>query len=455
MKKYILGFVAITIAAITILNLSEDHTFHQNAAGNSKTEKALAVLKDNDCMSCHSRSAALPLYAAVPGVGQVIKKDIISGGRHLNLDHTIQQMEKGAPVSVAVLNKIEKAITEGSMPVIQYRMIHLGSAIDETEKATILDWVAEARAKDYGQNTASETFKNEPVRPISNFPAVNDEKVALGKALYHDTRLSADNTVSCASCHDLNRGGVDRLPVSVGIKGQKGPINAPTVFNAAYNLAQFWDGRAHDLQAQAAGPPLADKEMGNTSFDQIVEKLNADAEFKQQMEEIYPSGISQETITDAIATFEKTLITPNAPFDQYLKGNTAAISEQAIKGYQAFKKAGCATCHAGEALGGRSFEYVGLTGDYFTDRGNVNKVDHGYANFTKDEKDTHYFKVPTLRNVAQTAPYFHDASAKTLKEAIEMMNTYQSKGALNAEEIDQVEAFLKTLTGEYNGKAVQ
>ena len=273
--------------------------------------------------------------------------------------------------------------------------------------------------------------------------------------MFHDTRISADNTISCATCHDLKRGGTDNLPVSIGIGNQRGPVNSPTVYNSAYNIAQFWDGRAHDLQAQAAGPPLASNEMGNLSFDDIVANLKKDSDLEKRFTDLYAEGITQNSITDAIAEFEKTLTTPNSPFDKYLMGDDEAITKNQKEGYEAFKRVGCTNCHNGEAIGGLSYEYVGVFGDYFKNRkSEVTNVDRGRANFTNNENDLHYIKVPTLRNINLTFPYFHDASAPTVKDAVVMMNTYQVKEKLSDKEIDQVVDFMNTLTGEYNSQSL-
>ena len=453
MKKILLiGIIALAVLLIGY-NVISNHTAHQKKAVESKHEKALAVLKDNSCMSCHSQSAKAPFYAAVPGIGTLIKQDMLKGARSLDLEVSFNKMETGEAISEVVLTKIEHAIQNNTMPVAQYKTLHWGSAINDKEQQVILDWAADSRATHYGKNLAVQALQNEPIRPISREFVVDSAKVALGFDLYFDTRLSANNTISCATCHELDKGGTDQLPVSLGIHDQKGPINSPTVYNSAYFLAQFWDGRAIDLQEQAAGPPLDPKEMGNTSFEDIVNRLSEDKKLKARFEELYAEGITKNSITHAIAEFEKTLNTPNSPFDKYLMGDENAITENQKSGYEAFKRVGCATCHVGEAMGGQSFEYVGLYADYYEDRGTeVTPADHGRAKYTNKEKDMYYQKVPTLRNIALTAPYLHDASSETLTEAVEMMSKYQVKDKLSPDEIISVDDFLSTLNGEYNGK---
>jgi len=275
----------------------------------------------------------------------------------------------------------------------------------------------------------------------------------LGFKLYHDPRLSVDNTVSCASCHGLNTAGVDNKQYSEGVEGKLGGVNAPTVFNAVYNFVQFWDGRAATLAEQAAGPPVNPVEMASPNFDAIVAKLNKDRKFVREFKAVYPEGINQATITDAIEHFERTLITPNSRFDKYLRGDDTAITAEELQGYELFKKYNCATCHVGKNLGGESYELMGLRKHYFADRGlALTEEDNGRFKQTGVERDRHRFKVPGLRNVALTWPYYHDGTRTSLKEAVCAMGTYQSGVELTDEEEDLIVAFLNTLTGEYKGQ---
>jgi cytochrome c peroxidase len=251
----------------------------------------------------------------------------------------------------------------------------------------------------------------------------------------------------------LETAGVDNKQYSEGVQGQKGGVNAPTTFNAVYNFVQFWDGRAATLADQAAGPPLNPVEMASSSFDEIIAKLAADKHYVEAFAQVYPDGITQANITDAIEEFEMTLLTPNSPFDKYLRGDNNAISAEAKQGYELFKEYGCATCHVGPNLGGESYELMGLRKHYFADRGlELTEEDNGRYKQTKLERDRHRFKVPGLRNVALTAPYYHDGTRTSLKEAVCDMGTYQSGVALTDEEEDLIVAFLNTLTGEYKGE---
>ena len=295
----------------------------------------------------------------------------------------------------------------------------------------------------------------EPVRPIDEVLPTDLAKVALGYALYHDTRLSVDNTVSCATCHEIANAGVDNHQYSHGVDDQLGGVNAPTVYNAVYNFVQFWDGRAADLAAQAAGPPLNPVEMASPSFDHIIAKLDADKDFAKAFKAVYPEGFTEATITDAIEQYEMTLLTPNSRFDKWLKGDDNAITAEELEGYELFKQYDCATCHVGPVLGGRSIVLMGLRKHYFADRGlEMTNEDNGRYKETQNERDRHRFKVPGLRNVEHTWPYYHDGTRETLEEAVKDMGTYQSGVELTESEVGKMVAFLKTLTGEYQGKMI-
>ncbi|WP_088278841.1 cytochrome-c peroxidase [Ideonella sp. A 288] len=292
---------------------------------------------------------------------------------------------------------------------------------------------------------------DEPIKPVPIDLRLDPRKVALGEKLFHDKRLSRDNSLSCASCHNLARGGVDGLPTSVGIGGAKGPINAPTVFNSGLNFRQFWDGRAASLEEQAAGPVHNPKEMGS-SWPEVLGKLAQDAGVVAQVKALYPDGLQAKNLQDSIATFERSLHTPNARFDKYLRGDRSAISADELKGYELFKKYGCVACHQGVAVGGNMYQTFGVMGDYFARRGNVTAADLGRYNVTRNEADRHVFKVPSLRNVALTAPYFHDGSARTLAEAVAVMFRVQLGRAASAQDQERIVMFLRTLTGEYKGR---
>lgn len=287
----------------------------------------------------------------------------------------------------------------------------------------------------------------EPVQPLPKQVEHDPRKAELGRQLFFDRRLSRDNTVSCASCHDPLRGGADGRQKSVGIDGKTGPVNAPTVLNAALNFRQFWDGRARSLFEQVEGPVHNPVEMGS-NWPEVVRKLEADRAFRAAFVKVFPNGLRPENIRSALDHFQRTLITPGSRFDRWLTGDAGALTPVEARGYQHFKAYGCVACHQGANLGGNMFQRFGAIGDYFRDRGGVQPEDLGRYNVTKQEADRFFFKVPSLRNVELTAPYFHDGSARTLEEAVDVMFKYQlGRPAPTADRADIV-AFLRTLTAE-------
>ena len=288
---------------------------------------------------------------------------------------------------------------------------------------------------------------DEPILPIQKPRNLDPRKVALGRLLFHDPRLSHDNSISCASCHDLARGGVDQRPRSIGIGGQEGTINAPTVYNAALNFRQFWDGRSPTLADQVAGPVHNPLEMGS-SWPEVLDKLSADRQLVARFEAIYAAPPSAAAIQNAIAEFERSLITPSR-FDRWLSGENEAISMKELQGYGVFKRHGCIACHQGANVGGNMFQRFGVMRDYFAGKAHVTTADLGRYNVTGRDEDRYVFKVPSLRNVALTPPYFHDASAATLEDAVSQMGLYQLGIDLPKEDVRLIVLFLRSLTGEH------
>lgn len=292
---------------------------------------------------------------------------------------------------------------------------------------------------------------HEPLIPLPQNLSLDAQKVALGDKLFHDPRLSGDNTVACANCHNLQAGGTDRLRFSMGVNGAVGPINSPTVFNSGFNFRQFWDGRAATLEEQIEGPLHAEAEMAS-NWSLAISRLKQDKHYLKTFNQLYPDGITSENIKNAIAIFERSLITPNSPFDRYLRGETQALTEEEKEGYRRFKAYGCVSCHQGINIGGNMYQIFGALGSYFEDRGDIKEVDLGRFNVTGNPQDKYVFKVPSLRNIAVTAPYFHDGSAQTLEQAVVIMGHYQLGRHLGAEDVRLLVAFLHTLTGEYRGQ---
>ena len=294
---------------------------------------------------------------------------------------------------------------------------------------------------------------HEPLLPLPPALPLPPEQVNLGNRLFHDPRLSHDNSISCASCHDLSKGGADRSRFSVGINGTVGGVNAPTVFNSGLNVAQFWDGRAKSLEEQAGGPVHNPAEMGS-SWEEVIGKLSADKEYQASFQRVYPDGINAANIAKAIATFERSLVTPDSKFDRYLRGEKNVLSDDELKGYRRFVDYGCVSCHQGAGIGGNMFQRFGVMADFFKGHP-FTKADQGRFNVTGLEEDRHVFKVPSLRNVAVTSPYFHDGSAKTLSDAVSVMGKYQLGKALSDEDVRLLVAFLHTLSGEWQGRVLQ
>lgn len=285
--------------------------------------------------------------------------------------------------------------------------------------------------------------KDEPIKPIEPAKVKNPAMVELGKKLWFDPRLSKSGFISCNSCHNLSMGGSDNLKSSIGHNWQKGPINSPTVLNSTFNVAQFWDGRAKDLKEQAKGPIANPGEMA-FSHELAVATVASIEGYRNEFKKVFGTDkIDIEKVTEAVSEFEKTLVTPNSKFDKWLKGNDKALTEKELAGYKLFKEAGCIACHNGPAVGGGSFQKMGLTKEYITENTAV-----GRAGVTGKEADRMFFKVPTLRNVELTYPYFHDGAANTLEEAVVTMGKLQLGRDFSSDETGKIVAFLRTLTGD-------
>lgn len=287
------------------------------------------------------------------------------------------------------------------------------------------------------------------VRPTQLDPA----RVLLGEQLFKDTRISGNGKVACSSCHDLSRGGVDGTAHSVGAAGQALPMNTPTVFNSALNFRQFWDGHAISLEAQIDGPLLSPLEMGS-SWASALTTLRADEQLSKSFSASYAEGVTEAAVKDALATFERSLATPDAPFDRYLAGDRDALTPAAARGYALFTSYGCSSCHQGRGVGGNMFQKLGVMEDFFVARGRETPADLGRFNITHDDADRHVFKVPSLRNVARTAPYLHDGSVARLSDVIRVMARYQLGRDVQDTEVAELQAFLESLTGTYQGRSL-
>jgi cytochrome c peroxidase len=294
----------------------------------------------------------------------------------------------------------------------------------------------------------------EPILPLEAPPRLDRlgrARARLGSRLFSERRLSEDDSLACSGCHDLAHGGSDARRVAVGVHGRVGVVNTPTVFNADLNVKQFWDGRADGLEAQIDGPVLNVNEMA-TTWVTVVRKLEADPSYVSEFAAVYPTdGITAGTVRGAIVAFERTLRTTGSRFDRFLTGEVGALSPLESRGYERFKSYGCVSCHQGRNVGGNLFERLGVMGDYFGERdGAIQPSDLGRYNVTMREEDRFKFRVPSLRLVAMTAPYFHDGRAATLEEAVVLMARYQLGESLPSEDVAAIVAFLGTLAGTYD-----
>lgn len=272
---------------------------------------------------------------------------------------------------------------------------------------------------------------------------VTEAKVALGRMLYYEPRLSKNHDISCNSCHLLDQYGVDRQPVSDGHKGQTGTRNSPTVYNAAGHVAQFWDGRAPDVEEQAKGPVLNPIEMAMLSEKAIVAVLSSMPEYPAAFKKAFPGQAAPVTFNNmalAIGAFERGLVTPSR-WDKFLQSDKTALSDAEKAGFNKFVEVGCATCHMGAYVGANSFQKLGQVKPW------THGADLGRYAVSKQEADKRVFKVPSLRNIEKTAPYYHDGSVKTLEEAVRLMAEYQNGRQLSRQEVGSIVTWLKTLTG--------
>ena len=274
------------------------------------------------------------------------------------------------------------------------------------------------------------------------------EKIALGKKLYFEKALSINDSQSCNSCHDLNNGnmGVDHEPTSPGAKGERGGRNSPTSVNAGFHIAQFWDGRAADLKAQAKGPILNPGEMAMPDEETVMNKLSGIVGYPAMFRAAFPDQnkvMTYDNLAEAIAAFERTLISRDR-FDTFQKGDLAALNDQELRGLESFVTTGCISCHSGATIGGSSYQKVGVVTPYMA----ADSEDLGRAAITGHDAEKFFFKVPSLRNVAKTAPYFHDGQVPTLEEAVSIMAEVQLGKELQNDEVQDIVAFLNTMNGE-------
>ncbi|MCI7142280.1 MAG: heme-binding domain-containing protein [Paraprevotella sp.] len=450
MKKSLVTAIVILLALVLGFAVYR-FAFRKSIPDAPVSQQVAAILEQNGCYSCHSGQDGTPFYAKLPFADPILAHVEI-GTRFWDLRR--EDLENPSEV---LLSKLQHSVTSGNMPLVEYKLIHWGTGFNKAEKSLLTEWILSQRQERFATGTACEAYAQHALQPIPDSLATDIRKVTLGRKMYNEARVSLDGTLSCATCHVIDKGGADSrgTRTSEGIYGQFGGINAPTVLNAAFNVEQFWNGRAHTLADQAAGPPVNPVEMGDQTWEQICERLSQDASLVAEFQSIYPEGITQATVTDAIAEYEKTLITPNDRLDQMLKGDENALTEEEKKGLAAFMDNSCAVCHVGKTLGGQSFETLGIYEDYYAAREQsnpdivYNDDDKGLAGFTGDTADLHRFKVPGLRNISKTSPYFHDGTQATIEDAVRAMFRFEL-GVKEAPESDvaSISAFLRTLDGE-------
>lgn len=295
---------------------------------------------------------------------------------------------------------------------------------------------------------------SEPISPIPFETEVDRDKSALGRQLFHDPLLSGDGTLSCASCHDLEQGGHDGLPLPLTNSGATGVINTPTVFNSALNFRLGWRGHFRTFE-EHTDATLHQADQMNTTWAELLPKLQAQKNYADAFRHLYVGGLTKESVLNVITEFQRSLLTPNARFDQYLRGVGDALSDDEKRGYELFKNFGCVSCHQGVNVGGNLFQKVGIFKDYFAGRSTITRADLGRMLVTGAERDRYVFRVPSLRNVAVTAPYFHDGGVAQLEAAVRKMGEIQLGISLKKGEIDLITKFLGTLTGEFQGRSLE
>jgi len=289
---------------------------------------------------------------------------------------------------------------------------------------------------------------HEPIQPMQGARGLDPRKVELGKQLFADKRLSRGSQVACITCHRPDHGDADDVALTTGLHGRLTKVNTPTVRNSRFSVAQFWDGLAATLEDQVDHPLENPDEMG-TNWSEVIARLQGDQTLARQVRVIYGTPLSPPVVRDAIASYERSLDSSNSRFDAFLRGRADALTDMEVAGYRLFKDYGCSACHQGIAVGGNMFQRMGLFGDFFRERNlPVTPADLGHFNVTGDLADLHAFKVPSLRNVSLTAPYFHDGSAATLEAAIAVMARYQLGRDMRPSDIDLIVAFLGALTDE-------
>ncbi len=426
---------AAVLALIFCLPISNLFIQRQSLASNEDPEfKAVSDILVNKCADCHTRDMAqYPFYFSLPLASGIMRGNIDRAQASFLLDK--DKLSGKEQFNSFDVEKLISAMAKGNMPPLQYVLMHWDSALSEKEQKKLVSWI-QKRSKEYD------------IRPIptENFFKPDAAKAELGKHIFTDAAISGNGMLSCASCHNLSDS--DQSAKSKSKMPSKLSYSTPTVLNAAYNFAQYWDARARDLNEQAAIAMENPNEMGS-SWTKVIATLQNETQFSDDFKRTYSAGINKENVCNALAEYERTLLTPGSRFDKFLQGDQESLSLDEKEGFALFKKHECASCHAGPALGGLSLEKMGCVHEYFANDREPSKLNFGRFNVTHNNSDKYRFKVPNLRNVALRAPYFHDGSAKTLEEAVETMSRCQTNNPLSKDEIKKVCAFLRTLSAPF------
>lgn len=435
-KPTIVRLLTLAAGLALVLSLPISNLFIQRttlASADDPEFKAVSDILVRKCADCHTKDMAeYPLYFSLPLASSIMHRNIERAQSVFLIDKT--KLSGKVKFTAEDVQRLNQAMAKGDMPPMQYLFLHWDAALTDREQRRLVNWI-QKRTKEFDIRAI----------PNENFFNPDARKAALGKKLFNEKLLSTDNSRSCASCHALDKGGTDNLRTPMSVDGKVDRYNTPTVFNAAYNFAQYWNGRAKDLTEQAGMAIESPAEMGST-WEQVLTKLGNDNKYRAEFKSCYNNGISKENICDAISQYEHTLLTPESRFDKYLAGDLTALSSEEKEGFELFKKHDCASCHAGPALGGLSFEKLGAKHDFFDQNEKPSDNDEGRFEVTHSLTDKYRFKVPTLRNVELTYPYFHDGSIQSLEEAVKKMSDTQIDTPLNASEVKKVAAFLRTLT---------
>lgn len=438
--KTILFVIVFALLLLLVLPLSNFFIQREYVAPSDDAEfKLVSDTMVKKCADCHSSDMApRPVYFNFPIAHPIIESDLKKAKSNFVLSR--EKLSGASKFTSNELFALSQAMAKNNMPPARYIALYWDAALSEKEQRAFVSYIKKQSAN----------FDLRPI-PQENFFQPDKAKVALGERLFSDKRLSGSGKMSCANCHSLESAGCDQKAFSVSDSMKETDCNTPTVFNAAYNFAQNWNAGAKNLKEHVQAH-IVNERILNAQWATILTRLSQDQQFLTDFSGAYADGLSMANVADAIAAFEQTLLSPESRFDSYLKGDASALTKEEKSGLELFKKHNCVSCHLGPSLGGQSVEKFGIQKDYFVG-GAVDEPDNwGRFNVSRIAKDKFKFKVPNLRNIELSGPYFHDGSAKTLRDAVHVMSEFQIDKKLSDNEEILVCKFLRTLTGEFRGK---